>query len=253
MAALVLGALLMGGALPAEARIVRTRSAGDGEQELVVGAAFEYARDEYALPLLIEWGITERLKLALEPGGYGAVRDDDGELVQGFRESDAAAIWELREADDDRIGVALELAVKLPTETNEELGNGEYDFTLGLVLGREIGSGDLELNLSYTRVGDPPDEQLDNVLEASLAGEWRVAQRVDFIAEIAVASGGGGRDSGFGGGFDGSQGSGTEGELTLGLAQRLTRHLKIEQGVTFDSGGEWQLLLAFEWQRGDDD
>ena len=244
--------LLAFGIESASARIVRTRSASrDGGINLLLGIGAEFEKGEYAVPLLIEWSPNGSMTLVIEPA-YGAINGDD-EWIRGFKQIDTALIYDFAPAPAGRPGFGLEFGIKFPTASNDQIGSGESDYSIGLIMTKESADHELEFNLIYTLTGDPNDENLDNELEASVAGEWEWTHVNDVIAEVALSHGGGVRQIDSGGNLSLVERSGFDAQVTIGLAQQLMPHLKLEEGITWISGGTWQGQIALEWDFADDD
>ena len=241
----VLGVLCIGSA---HAGIVKSKSVHKQPQELQLASHIEYQTSEYAIPFQIEWGPTDQWKLALETG-YGASVADSGQWERGALDTEVAVTYEFLPERRNRPSLALQAMVKLPTAKNAELGTKKTDYTLGLVAAKEFVNYDVEFAASYTVLGKPPGVKLNNVMEASLAGEWHRRPRIDYIAELTVSNGGSVRhNSGLGGLQSATDNTGaTDAELILGIAEHVRAHWKLEQGIAGRSDGSFQILLGWEY------
>ena len=249
--AVVFAALLGLHAEPALGRIIKSKSVAQRPQELTVGAHAELENGDYAVPFLIEWAPTKTLKFSLEPA-FGGTLADTGKWVRGVLDTEATAVYEFMPERRNRPSVALELGVKIPTANNPELGTKKADFLIGVVAAKEYVGYDLELSAGYTILGKPKGVALKNVFETSLAGEWHWRPRIDLIGELTVSTGGSvRRGSGLGGVISASDNSGnTEVEIIAGVAERMGRNWKLEQGIAAKSEGTVQLLLGWEYDFG---
>ena len=252
---LSLAGLLLLPATLGVAKIVKTKSAPKASRELVVGSRIESESSEFVAPLLVEWSPTKRLQVSME-AAYTRVQLDAGGWVSGLQDLEASAVYELLPERRQRTSLALELDLKLPTSSNRELGTGKADYGIGAVLTKEFVHYELEASAVYTFVGSPRGQSLPNVYELSVAGEWHATPRLDFLAEL-VASGGGnlGGHARNGFGLGGVQSAvaergGTEVEATLGIAEHVTRHLKLEQGASFKSDGTLLAIVGWEYDFG---
>ncbi len=256
LALFLAGGMLLLRASPAAARILTTRSTNDTYQEhdVVVGSGVEVNADSGALPFLIEWSPYEWMKLSLEPA-FVATQTSSGAWSSGLADADASIILEGITERRWRPSVGLELDAKIPLSRNREISRGKPDFTLGLVVSKEIIWFDVEAGLNYPFVGRTRGQRDPDVLQGSLAAEWHVSRIVDIEGEF-VASSGVVHDTGAGfGGFrrgtSQSQG-GSSLEGTVGIAEHLSRHLKLEQGFTDGVDGSWQVVAAWEYDFGRD-
>jgi Putative MetA-pathway of phenol degradation len=244
--------LLVGASSVATARVVKTKRPVNEAKEVVIGSRIELEDHEFELPLLLEWSPTKKLELSAEIA-YARVELDDGRRIGGFKDLEVAAVYELVAARRDRPSFAIELDIKVPTAANSELGTGKPDFTIGGILSREYLHWDAQLAAGYTFVGSPTGERLSNSYELALGGEWHPKPRLDAFAEVVVSNGGSSK-GGFGlGGNIPSTDGGFEAELTVGVAERLTPHFKLEQGLTYSSGSTLLFVLGWEYDFGTGD
>lgn len=259
-AVFVIAAALAIAATPSSARLLKTRQPGQraGPLQFTVGSGFEYETDgeesEYGLPFLAEYGFAGGLKLALQPSAVW-IHKKRGASLSGLGDFESTLTWELPTERRTRPGLALEGTVKWPTARRGELGTGERDITLGVLVGKELVACNLELNAGYTLMGDPPGADLQDVLEFALATEYHLRPELDLLAEVVTASGAGGRRktagslSGFGN-IGGPEQGQRETEATLGLARTFNAFLKLELGGVIKSGGSVQAVVAWEWDFG---
>lgn len=255
---LLVAAGLLLSALPCSAKILKTRRTGQPGHRLpiTVGSGFEYESDgvdkEYAFPFLLEYGITPLLKLSAEPS-YISINTKDEGKVSGMGDLETTLAYEVIPETRYRPGITPEGIVKWPTASRNELGTGETDYSLGVILSKAFGRIDTDFNAVYTFIGSPPGVKLDNTLDLSLAAEWRLNSVLNLEGEVVTSnapSGFRGRPGSIGGlGGPGvvSVAGGRETEGTLGLVEALGGRLKLEEGMILRSDGSWQAVVAWEW------
>jgi hypothetical protein len=253
-------AVALAWAPPASARILKTRSA-NGQAGLLVGSGFEFESDgsstEYGVPLLAEWSPFEPFKIGLEPT-FVFVQDAGKPLVAGFGETELAFTYEFVTERRVRPSFSFEQVAKLPTAVPDSLGTGEPDVSLGLIVDKDLVWFDVELNTVYTFIGSPTGDNLHNTVEVGLAADiplnWFLDVEVEGVVSTGRLSGAGG-SGGIGGFRSGTaaEEGGSEAEGTVGIAEALTRHLKIEEGVNFKADGAWQVVAAWEYDFGEGD
>ncbi|TMQ58828.1 MAG: hypothetical protein E6K76_06810 [Candidatus Eisenbacteria bacterium] len=241
-------------AQPASATIVKTKRLR--ELALVIGSGIEYESDgdqtEYGFPFLLEFEPSDALGFTFEPS-YVSIRDKNaGRTVRGVGDLETTVAWEFLGERRNRPALAVEGSAKWPTAKHEEIGTGKADYSLGGIISKEFVHVDLDLEALYTFVGSPPGVNLRNTFEASLAAEWHLSSFLDLEGEVVTSSGSGsgfrGQPGTLGGlgGLGASEKGGRETEGTLGLAEHLTDHLKLEEGIIYGSDGSWQAVAAWE-------
>ena len=242
----------------AEARIVTSRGASTaaGPLRLVLGSGFEYETDaeesEYGFPFFAEYGFNDALTLTVEPSAVVIRRKSRGDL-SGFGDLETTLTAEIVSERRHRPAFAIASTIKWPTAKRGDLGTGERDVSIGAIVSKEFLSCDVDANVVYTFIGDPPGVSLKNTLEASLASEWHPRPVLDVIAEVVTHFGAGGTFRGGTsalGGFaniGGPEQGQAEFEVTLGLAERLGEFLKFEQGVVAKNDGAFQFVIAWEY------
>lgn len=255
-------AFVLGGAVTADARIVKTRRSGQAGTgfEFTIGSAFEFQTDseqtEYGFPILLEWSLSPMLSVTAEPV-FIAIRSGDGN-VSGFDDLETTLSLELVSERRYRPAFALEGGIKWPTATDDEIGTGLTDYSLGVILSKELVQAELGFNAVYSYVGVPDEGPVQNTVQFSLASEWHLGPSLDLTSELLTTQGVGplrGRaeqslgPEGVGLNVPGA-GEG-EFEATLGLAHYFGRRLKLEEGVTFQTDGTWQAVVAWEWDFGE--
>jgi hypothetical protein len=245
---------------PAAARILKTnRPSQYRELQLTIGSGFEYEGDsdekQYDLPLLVEYGVTQALTVAIEPD-YTLIHRTGAASIRGWGDLETSAVYEFVRERRRRPSLSAEILVKWPTATSDSLTTGETDYSVGGIISKELIHFDIDSEWLYTFVGDPPATDLGNASEISLAVAWHMTRSIDLEAEGVTSSGGG---------FRGSQSSnlshlpsdiaaeGRQYEGTLGLSERFGQHFKLEEGVVLQSDGSWQAVAAWEWNFGEGD
>ena len=257
---LVVAALLLA-ALPASARITRSRSTASSTAgapggkpslltpfySLVIGSGFEYQRDreqiEYGFPILIEYNFSERIKLSIEPKFSSIVgRTPDVRSVGGFGDIETTLDYEFLRERRYRPALSIEGQIRWPTAEDPDLGDPGRDYTLGLIASKDFVFMEVDLNVLYTFLGD--HEQEDTV-EVSLAAEWHVTRYLGLIAELSSVTRTGSLT-----GPDHRERN--ESEATVGFSWRASKYLKFEQGIVFKEHGIWEAVFAWEWSIGGD-
>lgn len=244
--------------LSTNARIIKTLKQALNTQllSLTVGSGFEYQIDddatEYDFPFLLERSLTKNLMLTIEPN-YLYVHNKVGPSVSGFGELETAITYDFLAERRNRPGFSAFGSIKWPTASHAELGTGETDFSLGVIVGKEFVHTNLDLNAIYTFVGSSPDVSRRNSIEASLALEWHVSRSFSLLGELLTAESVGKYQAHSGLIGNTTIRASSERSLTLGLAEYISSNFQLEQGMVIQSDGSWQAVLSWEWSIGDED
>ena len=199
-----------------------------------VGSGFEYETDhdqsQYDYPLFLEYNVTERFKLAVEPALVSIEsKTKDVRSVSGYGDTETSAEYEFLRELRYRPALTAEGVIKWPTASDPDLGSPGEDYSVGLIMAKDLVFMDVDLNALYTFVGDPKQK---DIFELSMAADVPLNYRFSIEAEVVKP-------------FGGDGGNATEG--TLALAWHATKHLKLEVGGKLRTDGTWQFLSAWEY------
>gem|GEM_PF-1245230 len=247
--------ILAATALPASARMLTTNPSASASwsplSPLIIGGGIEYETDsdqtQYDFPLLLEYSLTEELKFTVEPT-YVSIhsKSEDVRSVTGFGDLETSVEYEFLQELRYRPALSAKGIIKWPTAADPDLGTPGKDYSLGLIMSKDLVYLDLDFNMLYTFVGDPEQQ---NIFEISMAVNRPIFNKIDIEAEVVHSFGGSSR--GQPGSLTGlgtaDTGGGDETEGTLGIAWHVTKHLKLEGGGTYKSDGSWQAITAWEY------
>jgi hypothetical protein len=197
--AVVLGVLGAGlsFATSARAQVLETETARHPAGGAVqAGINFEYQSSsegpESALPLLFEYGITDRCELVAEPVASTRIRPNRGARAAGAGDTEVTLQY-LLHREGRWPAFALGGEVKISTARNSLIGTGKTEAGI-LIASKKLGKVDAQLNLSYTVVGQPAGARLSNVVGGALAAMMPIGGRFRAYGEfLASTSTGGGR------------------------------------------------------------
>lgn len=240
------------GASPASARIIRRQSTPSESWNpavpttwsplfpFTIGGGFEFQTDsdqtEYDFPLFVEYNFSETIKLTLEPDFvYIDSNNPDTPSVGGIGDLETSVEWEFLRERRYRPALTAVGLIKWPTASNAALGNPGEDYTLGLIASKDFVFLDVDLSALYTFTGDP--DQQDTV-ELALAAQYPLNRKFDLIAELADTI-----ETGHGA----SGRAGNDFEGTVGVAWHVNSYLKLEQGFSINTDGNWQILVGWEF------
>jgi len=130
-----------------------------------------------SVPYLLKYAFTEDVGVLV--GGESFVADrSGGDTTRGW--GDTSVAMKFRHALSESTALGLEAGATVPTASHH-LGSGHADYTLNGIVSTEAVGCDVDLNLSYTRLGvaDPGAgrDQVGWAIAAShdLAGNWGIA------------------------------------------------------------------------------
>ena len=153
-----------------------------------VGNALEFQASsegtEAALPIAIEYGLTNRLELLVEPVPYTAIRPKLGRHAIGVGDVEATLTALVRQETRSTPALAVAAEVKFPTAHDSLIGSGEPDYTGYLIASKRFGRIDTHVNLAYTLVGRQDNVQLNNIVSFAAAGVYRPSPTVQLFGEV---------------------------------------------------------------------
>ena len=135
----------------------------------------------------LTYGIIDNIDIVLI-SGYQSVRDNvEGATSRnsGVTDSGIDVKWKFYEKKDN-ISLAIKPGIIFPTGEDEKgLGSGKVRYRFFFISSKELGAFTVHLNIGYMRNENMLDERKD-ILHASLAGEWKVAKRLRFVANTGI-------------------------------------------------------------------
>ena len=207
-----------------------------------LGAAYEYQTSgdasEQAVPLFIEYGLTDAIELTLEPVVYTAIFPGGSASAIGRGDTEFTATFLF--AREGRVRPALSLAaeVNFPIATNTLIGTGETDYALYQIGSKRFGKWDLSAIVGFTYLGSPPGVYLGAVFNGAFAAVYHASREFQLFTEVfgnsASAYNG---ESGGGGGSSVviPEATGSEVVGTLGIAPTLGSKVLAYLGVSYDT------------------
>jgi hypothetical protein len=206
--------------------------------EITVNGAYEFQTSnegsEHAFPLAIEYGLTDRLALLVEPVFLTAIRPKAGGGATGQGDLEVTGQYLLWKETPRIPALALAAEEKFPTATNPRIGTQRADFTPFLIVSKRLGTLDAHVNVGYSFMGKPAGLQVQNTLNLAFAIEQHVTPQVDLMAEIlsasaSIAGGEGTVDP------NAPELAGAEQVGMVGVRYRYRPHTWLSLGVTYDN------------------
>jgi hypothetical protein len=169
---------------PLETESTRLVSPGHFDIE----AGFEHQRSgdgtESAVPLAIEYGITSRLELLVEPVLYNRIHDKGVGSQTGIGDVEVTATSLLRRERNGSPSIALAGEVKIPTAKNLRIGSGETDYSVYLIGGKRSGRWETQVNVGYTFMGAPSGVHVNNTENFAVSEEFHWKEQWELVGEV---------------------------------------------------------------------
>jgi len=217
-----------------------TRLLSKGRFDLEAGLEHQRSGDgtETAIPLAIEYGITSRLELLVEPVPYNRIHDAGSVSQTGVGDVEVTATSLLRRERNGAPSIALAGEVKIPTAENLRIGSGETDYSVYLIGGKLSGRWDTQVNLGYTFVGAPAGVRVKNTVNFAVSEEFRLREKWELVGEVSGHTAA--QNNGEGSGVPAAPGTaeigGTEVVGTVG-ARYWLEGLAYSLGISLDNNG----------------
>ena len=214
-----------------------------GYREVSAGIELQTSNQgsETAVPLAFEFLPTSRLELVIEPVAYAAIRPKTGRHATGLGDVELTALWFVSAETARMPAFAVAAEAKVPTARNALIGTGEADFSGFLIASKRLGRFDNHVNVGYTIVGVPRGSQLGNLVTFAAATEFALSPRTEVFAELLgnAAVGGEGGSEAAGATSMVPEAAGGEFVTTVGMAQWITRSVRLSFGVSHDNTRAW--------------
>ncbi|MDB5035725.1 MAG: hypothetical protein JWQ98_2966 [Chlorobi bacterium] len=188
----IVGSLIIGGpaliAQPLETETARTLPAGRGK----IAANLEYQTaaegSEIAVPLELEYGITDDLQVIVEPVAYTSIRPKAGRTASGLGDLEATLTYRFVREEASIPALALAGEIKIPVAGDTLIGTGKTDYAAYLIASKRFGPVDMHANIGYSILGNPPGIRLSDVVNGSLAAEYHVSPVIDIVGEVFAST-----------------------------------------------------------------
>ena len=190
----VLTLCLIGLSATVSAQVLETETARPlAKGVLEIGANLEVQTSsegrEIDVPLVFEYGLTDRLGLLIEPVASSAFLPNVGPRAHTVGDTEVTGIYLLSSERQRWPAFALAGEVKLPTAESRLIGTDHTDFAGILILSKRFGNVETHGNFSYTFVGQPAGAALSNIMGGALALEAPIGRRFRIYGELLASSG----------------------------------------------------------------
>ncbi len=141
-----------------------------GQFEVGTGLEFQTSKEgtEFADPIAIEYGLSKRLTLLVEPVPYTSIMPKEGRTTRGAGDVEVTAFYQVCTEQHVRPSISIAAEVKIPTAHNALIGTGRTDWTPYVILSKTTGKFFTSANLSYTFLGKPPGVDVANLFNYAI-------------------------------------------------------------------------------------
>ena len=228
---------------PLETETARLPAAGAIEFESTLEYQTSPDGKEFAVPLALAYGITDRLEFLLEPVIYTRIMPDVGSTESGIGDIETTLTYRLNDETARLPAFAIAAEIKIPTASNDVIGTGKADYAAYVIASKLFGKWDLHLNANYTFLGEPSGTSVSDVYGGAVALEYHFNPDWDFVGEFIATSSSTGEAPDGGapapGGESVSESAGGESFAMLGLRYRIAENAQFALGVSYDNNSAW--------------
>lgn len=207
-----------------------------GHIEIEIG--YEYVKQadkEHGLSFVLKYGLIKDLDLGIELP-YKFIDFGGGDDVEGIGDIIFTIKYLFWDESSNLPALALTFTIKTETGNKDKgLGSGEVDYGLNGIITKEINKFVTHLNFGYIFVGDPEDEDLDDIFSYSVALEYPINERLNIVGEITG-------ETAFEGSFNDNPLNGM-----IGLNYVLNRIVSYDFGVGFgicDASPDYRIITG---------
>jgi hypothetical protein len=211
--------------------------------QIEVGTALEFQTSrqgtEAAVPIGVEYGISNRLTLLVEPVPYTKIHPKTGASATDFGDLEVTLFYQLFQEGKIRTAISVSGEVKFPTAKNSLVGTKKTDYTPFIIANKTTGKFFTSMNLNYTFLEKPKGVHAGNLFNYALGTIYNASSRNIFFAEVY------GNTSTYGGHIPESttvnpRSNTTEisgGELVgaIGFGKYLSKYLVLSFGISYDN------------------
>lgn len=228
-------------------------------RQFEIGTGFEFQTskegNESALPLEIEYGLTKKFTLLIEPVGFTSIRPKMGSSVKGIGDLEITLFYQIVAEKKYLPSISISGEIKIPTAHNTMIGTGKTDYTPYLIISKTTGKFFTSLNFSYTFLGKPTNVIANNLFNYAIGTIFNVSPKSILFAEFY------GNTSAFGSetpeseistnpNFNTAELSGGENVGSFGFGYYLNKELLISFGVSYDNNKAFLFRPGIEWKFG---
>ena len=154
--------------------------------EIGTGLEFQTSKEgtETAFPLAIEYGLSKKFTLLVEPVGFTSIVAKNGPHAKGIGDLELTLFYQILSERKMLPSISISAEVKLPTAKDSLIGTGKIDFTPFLIMSKTTGRFFTSINLSYTFLGKPSGVVASNLFNYAIGTVYTISSRSIIFAEF---------------------------------------------------------------------
>lgn len=226
--------------------------------EVGTGLEFQTSKEgnESALPLAIEYGLSKKFTLLVEPVGFTSILPKMGPYAKGIGDLEITLFYQIVSEKRVLPSISISGEIKIPTAHNTLIGTGKTDYTPFIIISKTTGKLYTSINLSYTFLGKPSGVVANNLFNYAIGTIFNASLKSILFAELY------GNTSSLGGietpegvistnpNLNTAELSGGETVGAIGYGYYLKKELLISFGVSFDNNNAILFRPGIEWKFG---
>lgn len=176
---------------PAHASLSRNAAGAKNIGEagrLTIDTAGQLERDPDGKVLALETGVqyqvSKRLQFLVEAIHHESHRPDSGKRVSGLGDTDVTLSWLASGRARSLPSIVLGGKVKLPTANQAEIGTGKADYSALLILNKEFGELELDLETEFASFGQAGGHELKDQFRYTFTAEYAVNNFLAVYGEL---------------------------------------------------------------------
>ncbi|MEO6348594.1 MAG: hypothetical protein ABIO60_11870 [Aquaticitalea sp.] len=225
--------------------------------EVGTGLEFQTSKEgtESSLPLAIEYGLSKKFTLLVEPVAFTTINPKSGSSVTDIGDLEITLFYQIVSEKKILPSISISGEVKLPTASNPLIGTGKTDYTPFLIMSKAIGKFYSSLNLSYTFLGKPAGVSASNLFNYALGTIFTASPKSILFAEFygnTAALGSESTEPIFSSNpnLNTAELSGGENVGAIGYGYYLKSNLLLSFGVSYDNNNAFLFRPGIEWKFG---
>ena len=139
---------------------------------------------EYNWYAEVEYRLSKRFMLLVEPALISSIHPDSGTSATGFGDIETILFVRLTQEKKVLPFMSLAMEMKIPTAQNPMIGTGKLDFSPFFVANKTTGKFFTSINLGYTFIGKPDSVLANNFFNYGIASIFTFAHESLLFAEV---------------------------------------------------------------------
>ena len=227
-----------------------------GQWEIGSGLEFQRSKEgtETALPLSVEYGLSKKFTLLVEPVGFTHIKPKTGTTAKGIGDLEITLFYQLLAEKGSMPSISISAEVKIPTAKNSLIGTGKTDITPYLIMSKTTGHFFTSLNLSYTFLGKPAGVTANNVINYALGTIYTLSPKnilfTEFYGNTAAIDAPESIPILLSSTITTQEISGGENVFALGFGHYIRKEFLLSMGISYDNKKAMLFRPGFEWKFG---